>query len=131
MIIVKNILNYFFLFFLFAVAFLSGAGKQDCVVSDSSPINTTTSEVVPCFSDYSPSDSDLFIPRRTSTANAVRMQSTAKRTNNVYKNNFEFVKAGRVINVGVGNFIRKESLAFHPLFINLDKRFIRIGKLII
>ena len=128
---VKNIQNYFFLFVFFTVALVGGEDKQGCVVLDSLAVNKTTSEVVPCFSDYSPSDSDLFLPRRTSTPNAVRLNSTVKRTNNIYKNNFEFIKAGRVINICVGNFIQKESLTFNSVFINLDKRFIKIGKLII
>ncbi len=131
LLIVKNIQNYLILFVSLAAIFVCGMGSLNSAVSDVSS-EICTSEFVYYYFDSSTSDSDFYLPRRTSTTNIHRLHSTNKRTSNkAYKNFFEFIKAGKVANTGVGNSTYQESLSPHSTFVNLDKRFIRIGKLII
>ena len=77
------------------------------------------------------SESDLQLPRRISGVGAPHFQSTVKRTGNTYKNNLEFLKAGKVVYAGFESHVHKESLNIGYLFVEPCHRLIRLGKLVI
>ena len=124
----KNLYRYIILFFLFAVAFICNVNTP---ASDMGGVNDVESSVVTCYVDSSESDSNLFIPRQSSSANVLRLQSTVKRTNSGCKNNVEFVKVGKLINADIKNFIQRESLLTCSMLVKPFLRLISMGKLII
>ena len=124
----KNLYRYIILFFLFAVAFICNVSTP---ASDMGGVIDVECSVVTCYVDSSESDSNLFIPRQSSSANVLRLQSTVKRTNNACKNNIEFVKVGKLINADVKNFIQRESLLTCSMLVRPFLRLISMGKLII
>ena len=77
------------------------------------------------------SESDLQLPRRISGVGAPHFQSAVKRTGNTYKNNLEFLKAGKVVYAGFESHVHKESLNIGYLFVEPCHRLIRLGKLVI
>lgn len=124
----KNLYRYIILSLLFAVAFICNVSTP---ASDMGGVIDVESSVVTCYVDSSESDSNLFIPRQSSSANVLRLQSTVKRTNNACKNNIEFVKVGKLINADVKNFIQRESLLTCSMLVRPFLRLISMGKLII
>ena len=124
----KNLYRYIILSLLFAVAFICNANTP---VSDMGGANEVECGVVTCYLDSSESDSNLFIPRQSSSANVLRLHSTVKRTNSGCKNNVEFVKVGKLINADVKNFIQRESLLTCSMLVKPFLRLISMGKLII
>jgi hypothetical protein len=75
---------------------------------------------------------DLSLPRQISgISNIHRVPNVVKRSGNWHKNNFEFVKSGKVVNVSISNFIQKESLSNLHRFAKSASWLISLGKLII
>lgn len=75
---------------------------------------------------------DLNLPRQISgISNIHRVPNVVKRSGNWHKNNFEFVKSGKVVNVSISNFIQKESLSNLHRFAKSASWLISLGKLII
>ena len=126
----KYLLRFFVSIIFVAAAFVCGADSLESADTQI-PVDDYASEVSCYYSDYSTADSDLYLPRRSSTANSFRLQSTAKRTNNAHKNNVEFVKVGKIVNIGTGSFILQESLNIRTFFTEPAQQLIRLGKLII
>ena len=132
----KNILRYLFPLLIVAIALLCNVEECHSVAVED------TAEVLACDDTPETLDSQellepfahpagLLFPRRVAGASAVRLQGFAKRSANGYKNNLEFLKAGKVVNAGVRSYIREESLNIHYLFIKPTRRLIGFGKLLI
>ena len=130
LIIVKSLLKYLFSFLLVVLAFWGGADRSYSMASEGLA-DDYSSVVASYYSDFSASDSDLYFPPRTYTANAYRLHGSAKRTNFTHKSNCEYIKAGRIISAGEASFIHKESLNIRTSFIEPAQRLIGLGKLII
>lgn len=126
MMIVKYIISVI----LVAITCTSDLGKFDSAILES-PLDTFCYETNAEYIETSISFFDLYLSRQTSGANILRLHTATKRTNCVYKNNSEFIKAGKIVNVGVGNFIQKKSLNIRFLFIKSVHRLIGLGRLII
>ena len=124
----RNILKYLILVIVAAVF-----GHAD--LSSFSYLDTTAEENAIQSALYetsiSASDSELCLPRQVSLTNTVRVQSTARRTNGVQRNNIEFTKAGKVINTGQRYFIQKKSIITHSSLIEPAHKLLYLGKLII
>ena len=75
---------------------------------------------------------DLNLPRQVSgISNIHRVPNVVKRSGNWHKNNFEFVKSGKVVNVSISNFIHRESLNNLYRFVKSASLLISLGKLVI
>ena len=75
---------------------------------------------------------DQNLPRQISgISNIHRVPNVVKRSGNWHKNNFEFVKSGKVVNVSISNFIQKEFLSNLHRFAKSASWLISLGKLII
>ena len=132
----KNILRYLFSLLIVAIALLCNVEECHSVAVED------TAEVLACDDTPETLDSQellepfahpagLLFPRRVSGASAVRLPGVAKRCVNGFKNNFGFIKSGKVINAGACSHIRNESLNIHYLFIKPTHRLIGFGKLLI
>ena len=125
----ENKLPKYILSLLFVViALLGGIDMADDAVLEN-PTPNLTYEVCH-YSDASETESDLFIPRRTSGTNFIRLHGTEKRMSNAPRNSSWFMKDGKFVNLCIG-FIQKESLNIKYSFTKPANRLIVLGKLII
>ncbi|MEE1002044.1 MAG: hypothetical protein U0L37_08815 [Bacteroidales bacterium] len=129
LIIVEKLLRYLIPIVLFAVAVYGNFGKLDSL-SDTSPTIGVTSEVLSCYSD-AVCDSDYLLQSPITFSHSFRLQTTTKRTNNTCKNNFEFLKFGRIADCNITNLLQKKSITRYSLFIKPSHRMICLDKLLI
>ncbi len=125
----RKLLKYLFIFIAAAV-FWDRAGACVSAAETDTGTDTSVCESV-IYTTISASDSELCPPRQVSLTNTVRVQSTARRTNGVQRNNLEFTKAGKVINTGQRYFIQKKSIITHSSLIEPAHKLLYLGKLII
>ncbi len=122
----------FFILLIFATVALSGCTtKSDSIIVENRA-DISYSNIGVQYFDIDTPDIDLNLPRQISgISNVHRVQNVVKRTNSWHKNNFEFVKGNKVINVCVYNFIHKESLNNLHRFVKSASLLISLGKLVI
>ncbi len=125
----RKLLKYLFIFIVAAV-FWDRADASVHVAETDTGTDIPASESV-IYTKISASDSELCPPRQVSLTNTVRVQSTARRTNGVQRNNIEFTKAGKVINTGQRYFIQKKSIITHSSLMEPAHKLLYLGKLII
>ena len=125
----KNFIKYL-IPIIIAFAFIDGMGKSDSVDLENS-IEDLTTEFVTEHVDFSIFDSALHNSRQISSVSAPNIKSTSQRTNNAHKNNFTFVKAGKILNIGIINSLYNNSLTHYPLLAKPTRRLISFGRLII
>ena len=124
-------LKIFILTVLAAIALVACTTKSDSIIVENRADISYSNIDVQC-SDIDTPDIDLGLPRQISgIGNVHRVPNALKRTNTWHKNNFEFVKGNKVINVCVCNFIQKESLNNLHRFVKSASWLITLGKLII
>ena len=129
----KNRLRFLLPILFIAIAFVCDAWGCAPVPQTTEPVtvdsedNPQTIDTLESF----PSELDLQLPRRFSGVNTTRLQSVVKRTCNTFRNNIEFLKAGKIVYAGFESFIHKESLNLGYLFVKPCHRLIWLGKLII
>lgn len=93
--------------------------------------NVSASEVEVHYLDTSTSYFDSHLPRQIFGANTIRLYRVAKRINNTYRSNFDFVKSAKVINVGFRSYVPNKSLNIENLFVKSVYWLISLGKLVI
>ena len=125
----KNFIKYL-IPIIIAFAFIDGMGKSDSAIAENS-IEDLTTEFVKTDTDFSIFDSALHNSRQISSVGAPNIKSTSQRTNNAHKNNFTFVKAGKILNIGVINSIQNNSQTLYSYLTKPIHRLISFGKLII
>lgn len=123
----KTLLKYL-IPFLVAAAFLGGEEMSASVIleSDESVMNALT-----YISDASDSESDLWIPRQISSSAPVRILNGARRTGGMQRNNLEFAKAGKVVNVVICCFIQNKSITTLSSRTEPANLLLSLGRLII
>jgi len=126
---VKTLIKYLILIII-AVAFIDGIGKSDSVDTENS-IEDLTTEFVTEHVDFSIFDSALHNSRQISSVSAPVLKTVSQRVNNTHKHNFIFVKAGKILNIGIINSIHNNSQNFYYSFIRATHRLISFGRLII
>ena len=125
----KKILIYLFTIII-AMAFFDGIKLYDTPAEEGS-IDNTASEEVSILSDDNSIDADFFIPRQFSSSQVVPSQTFVKRTNQLQRYKLVFFKVGKVVNVGIGNNIPRNTLILYSSFIKSTYRLAGLGKLII
>lgn len=124
-------LKIFILTVLAAIALVACTTKSDSIIVENRA-DISYSNIGVQYFDIDTPDIDLNLPRQISgISNVHRVQNVVKRTNSWHKNNFEFVKGNKVINVCVYNFIHKESLNNLHRFVKSASLLISLGKLVI
>ena len=130
---VKNGLRFLLPVLFIAIAFVCDAWGCAPVLQATDPVivdsedNPQSIEVLESF----PLESDLQLPRRFSGVSAPRLQNVVNRTYNTFRNNIEFLKAGKVVYAGFKSSIHKESLNLGYLLVKPCHRLTWLGKLII
>lgn len=76
-------------------------------------------------------DNEVCVPRQVSFASSARVQGKARRTENVQRQSFEFVRSGKIINPAIRYFIQKKSINNHSSLSDPADKLARLGKLII
>ena len=125
----KNLLKYL-VFIVAAVIFQDNTERsvtsvQEKGVADMSFIEEAYHSVI------SETDSELCLPRQVSFANSFRAQSTVRRTNTAHRHNFEFAKAGKIVNAGLRYSIQHQSIIIHSSLMQPSHRLLSLGRLII
>ena len=115
---------------IFAIAFFGGTNKSDSTIVENSIENLTT-EFVTAHIDFSIFDSALHSSRQVSPVNTSTLQNTSQRANNGHRQNYTFIKAGKILNTGVINSIYNNSQTLYSYFTKPIHRLISFGKLII
>ena len=124
-------LKIFILIVLATVALSGCTTKPDSIIIENRA-DISYSNVEVQYFDIDTPDIDLSLPRQVSgISNIHRVPNVVKRSGNWHKNNFEFVKSGKVVNVSISNFIQKESLSNLHRFAKSASWLISLGKLII
>ncbi len=125
----KNFIKYL-IPIIIAFAFIDGMGKSDSAIAENS-IEDLTTEFVTTDTDFSIFDSALHNSRQISSVGAPNIKSTSQRTNNAHKNNFTFVKAGKILNTGIINSLYNNSSTLYSFLAKPTRRLISFGRLII
>lgn len=128
----SHILRYLIIILFSAVAFVCGAETVDYTNANISA--DAQQQALPLSSealDSSASDLEFYLPTQILGANTFRPQPTAKRTGSTQKNNYEFVKCGKVINIANRHFCQSKPLNVLSSRIKPVHRLVCLGRLII
>lgn len=126
----KKLLRHLIPIILVAITFMGGTDESGSQATKN-PAGNAIAGTASYASDSWVSDVYLYLTQQTPGANMFRVPGTSQRTKTAHKNPFEFIKAGKIIQTGICNFIHKESLTVHSSFIKPAHRLISLGKLII
>lgn len=73
-------------------------------------LNELSLEYVDCQAVVSEQGSEPCLPRQITTTSVHHVQAGLRKSNNVQKNKFEFVKSGKVMNAGIRFIIQNRSI---------------------
>lgn len=122
----------FFILLIFATVALVGCTVETDSQAVENQTNISCPNIDVQYFDLDAPNVDLSLPRQISgISNIHRVPNVVKRTTSWHRNNFEFVKSGKVVNVCICDFIQKESLSYHHRFVKSTSWLISLGKLII
>lgn len=127
---VKRIAKYLTLLLAIVVTAIGYANDGENTVAERLPAEASA-EFSTTFIDSTTHNSDISLSRQISLPSVLHLQGAAKRTSNAHKNNFEFIAAGKAINVCIENHIFKKSSTINTSFTKPEHKLIRLGKLII
>ena len=128
--IVKKIVTYLTILLSVVIAALGYANQAECAAAERLPAEATT-EYSTAFIDSTASCGDISPVSHIATPHTVQLTGAAKRSSNAHRNNFEFIAAGKAINVCIENCLFRESATINTSFTKSEHRLIRLGKLII
>lgn len=128
-VIMRSFFKYLILLFL-TVAF-SNATEKNIPSSDNSLLDFSTDFVESYILTSSPSNSDFSLPRQISITTQLRSQSTIRRVDNFNRINFEFIKAGRIVNPTIKFLVQKQSHSLHSSLVEPANRLVLLCKYII
>lgn len=86
---------------------------------------------VDTFTSISSTESEFCLPRQISFANTLRVQSSARRTTGIGRNNLEFTRAGKIINASLRFIIQNKSIIIQSALKEPANLLLYLGKLII
>ena len=125
----KNFIKYL-ISIIIAFAFIDGMGKSDSAIAENS-IEDLTTEFVTTDTDFSIFDSALHNSRQISSVSVPNLKTTSQRVNNTHKYSLTFVKAGKILNIGIINSLYNNSLTQYSSLTKPTRRLISFGRLII
>ena len=127
---VKRIAKYLTLLLAIVVTAIGYANDGENTVAERLPAEASA-EFSTTFIDSTTHNSDISLSPQISSPSVLHLHGAAKRTSNAHKNNFEFIAAGKAINVCIENHIFKKSSTINTSFTKPEHKLIRLGKLII
>lgn len=116
----RGMLKYLILFIVSAVSW-EAADIQDM------PLEKAELSTI-CLSE---ADSDFCLPARVSFSSPARIQTGTRRTDNIQRQSFEFVKSGKVINPAISCVILRTSVNGRSSLSDPARKLLCLGKLII
>lgn len=129
------LLKYTFYFICFAVFLL---GSNDSISATENRVNEVVTESFNTKTDFTFSDSNDFVffdseilHPRSSVTNASRLQNSSRRADSEQKNNYSFIKDGKIVNIGTIFCFHNTFKLKHSFFSEPSTTLIRFGKLII
>ena len=124
----KKLLKYI-LFSIVALAFYNGASADS--YCDDISLADIQNEItaIDCF--VSSPQTDICIPRQVPTFTSVRLQTSSRRPDNFQRQNFECVKAGKVINAGIRYFVQRNTILTHSSLVEPSHTLITLCRFII
>lgn len=125
----KNLLKYLILFLVF-VAFHDAASGFD-VPSNHSIESKVPTESTTFSTSLSSAGSSLNLPSQISYSSPVRVEESARRTESHNRQNFVFVKAGKLIDTGIKYYIQKTACVVKTSLTQHSAKLIFLGKLLI
>lgn len=128
--VVKKIAKYLTLLLFVAITAIGYASDVESSAVETLPVEASA-EFSTTFIDSTTHNSDISLSRQIFSPSVLHLQGAAKRTSNAHKNNFEFIAAGKAINVCIENHIFKKSSTINTSFTKSRHRLIRLGRLII
>lgn len=124
----KNLLKY--LLVLFSAVLVWGS-EDGAAFTDRQDAAEEAYFQVDSFTSISSAESEFCLPRQVSSANTQRVQSNARRTTSLSRNNLEFARAGKIINAGLRYVIQNRSIIIHSSLSEPANLLLYLGKLII
>ena len=94
-------------------------------------IEYLTTEFVTTDTDFSIFDSALHNSRQISSVSVPNLKTASQRVNNTHKYSLTFVKAGKILNIGIINSLYNNSLTHYSSLTKPTRRLISFGRLII
>lgn len=125
----KTLLKYLFPV-IAALAFLNGPDNSAPAAADDASVPASQAHMT-SDSKISETESELCLPRQVSSACPQQLQSSARRTGGMHRNNIEFTKSGKIINADLRYFIQRQSIIIHCSLIEPALRLLYLGRLII
>ena len=125
----RKLFKYLFLL-LVAAVFWNGKGLSVSSVPDDVHMNVPFQETI-CSAELSEVDSEPCLPRQITFSTTFRIQGAAKRINNTYRNNLEFEKSGKVVNVSLRYFNQIQSNISFCSLMEPAQKLVCLRKLII
>lgn len=116
----RGLLKYLILFIVSAVSW-EAADTSDFPLEKAELSTVCVSEA----------ESDFCLPAKVSFASPARVQSGMRRTDNIQRQNLEFVKAGKIINPAVRHLNLKASINSRSSLSDPADKLLSLGKLII
>lgn len=131
LIFVNKILKYYILLILATVALVGCTTEPDSSATESKA-GTSYSAIEAHYLDSYTQNIELHLPRQSSgISNSFRAQNIVKKSNYEHKNNFKFVKGGKVINVHINYFIQQKHFKNRHRFAKPSLSLVGLGRLII
>lgn len=127
-----KVLRYIIPVVLAVLAFMGSSDKMGSIPQESpSGEATTATQTLSCSGSTFTLESDLYLPSQVSYAGVSRTHNSTQRVNFDPKKYLEYIKAGKIMNIGVVNGVYKELSIISSSFTEPVHRLISLGKLVI
>ena len=123
----KKLLKYLLVFF----AVLAWDSEGTAAFAYAQETEEESFFLIDSATSISSTESEFCLPRQVSFANTQRVQSNARRTTSISRNNLEFARAGKVINAGLRYFIQNRFIIIRSSLSEPARILLFLGKLII
>lgn len=123
----KKLLKYLLVFF----AVLAWDSEGSAAFAYAQEAEEESFFLIDSATSISSTESEFCLPRQVSFANTQRVQSNARRTTSISRNNLEFARAGKVINAGLRFFIQNRYIIIRSSLSEPARILLFLGKLII
>lgn len=123
----KKLLKYLLVFF----AVLAWDSEGSATFAYAQEAEEESFFLIDSATSISSTESEFCLPRQVSFANTQRVQSNARRTTSISRNNLEFARAGKVINAGLRYFIQNRYIIIRSSLSEPARILLFLGKLII
>ncbi len=127
----NHLLRYLFAVILAAIAFAGNAKVSDLAGIEPQDVSTLSDNEERCIIEATAPQFDFYASRHVFGEEVLRPQGSTTKPNTSLRGSFDFIKAGKVLNVGIINLNLKQSVNIRYSFIKPAHRLFSLGRLII